>query len=147
MTQGESRQTQDLVVPRCYCSSDVVRDAGLKDIGWSTNDLENGVYCVRGDFDGNGVTDYAFPGKGFGWEHRIDAKIVFFKKDGILRTASIEKVGSLHVWEGRLKEVPENRDCLIQREPPPPPNFLAGGGATIYCFDGKRFITQHGAGD
>ncbi|HLG19250.1 MAG TPA: hypothetical protein VI895_05475 [Bdellovibrionota bacterium] len=140
VTQGETKQWQDVPVPRCYCSQAVFNGAGLKEIGWTTGDLKNGVYCIQGDFDGNGTPDFAFPGKGFSQKNRVKAKVVLFGPEQILKTVGIESVGDLHTLDQRVPVPHKSGDCLVEFFPAI--DITTPGDAVIYCYDGDQFATH-----
>src|SRR4051812_47110860 len=49
----------------CVCKGSVDDPQGFGDLGLAAADLEKGVVCFSGDFDGNGTKDWAITGKGY----------------------------------------------------------------------------------
>jgi len=123
------------------CSGKLPAGGDLSDIGLSPRDLESGVTCIVGDFDGNGYSDFVFLGKPKLEQAEAKAefhgpatrafKVVLFKSDKVIFSKRIETHGydALELYPpqkntGPFGEPRNKIDGLVQR----------GEGSTTHIF-------------
>ena len=79
----------DDVVGATFCTGTVSNPDDLKKISLSESDLEKGVPCTVGDFDGNGYADFALWGANKQRKTR-SYLVLFFDRDKLIRSTVIE---------------------------------------------------------